>query len=129
MLRTKCILVPREAEDGLRISVMSRHTLSDGVTPDERITDDLFDVHMPTLAPSLTLIREYYKWRFSRDAFMAQYCNEIYAKEAQLRALAKRALAQDITLLCIEEGTTFCHRRILAEALQKVEPALEVSIA
>ncbi len=32
MLRTKCILLPKEREDGLRISVMSRHTEDDGKT-------------------------------------------------------------------------------------------------
>jgi len=36
-LSTGCILSPRQESDGTRISVMSRHTLNDGKTSDERI--------------------------------------------------------------------------------------------
>ena len=39
MLRTKCIKAPIESEDDLRVSVMSRHTLADGITPDPEIND------------------------------------------------------------------------------------------
>ena len=38
-LYTKSILKPRSSRDGRRISVMSRHTLEDGVTQDKRITE------------------------------------------------------------------------------------------
>jgi len=37
MLKSKCILAEKNIDDGQRISIMSRHTLNDGKTPDERI--------------------------------------------------------------------------------------------
>ena len=49
MLKSKCILSSKKPEDGTRISIMSRHTLNDGKTPDERITEDSFDIHQPEL--------------------------------------------------------------------------------
>ena len=61
MIRTRCILAPKELTDGVRISVMSRHTLNDGVTPDLRITRKLYDIHLPLLAPNPRLIGDYYK--------------------------------------------------------------------
>lgn len=39
MLKTACILSERTEEQGVRISVMSRHTLEDGKTPDKRIME------------------------------------------------------------------------------------------
>ena len=41
-LFTKCILKEKENNDGLRISVMSRHTQNDGVKLDKRITSSFF---------------------------------------------------------------------------------------
>ncbi|MBI5803556.1 hypothetical protein HY448_02625, partial [Candidatus Pacearchaeota archaeon] len=60
-LYTKCILSAPSYVDRVRISVMSRHTLNDGITPDERITSEKFNLHVPELAPPLKLIGDYYK--------------------------------------------------------------------
>ena len=43
MLYTKSIIKQKSLEDGCRISVMSRHTLNDGITIDSRILPDSFD--------------------------------------------------------------------------------------
>ena len=61
MLKTKCILEPKEISDGLRISVMNRHTLNDGVTPDLRIDSSSYDLWFPWLAPPNLLLGDYYK--------------------------------------------------------------------
>jgi len=58
-LFTKCIFKEPELSDGLRISIMSRHTLDDGKTPDERITSDKFNHHWTIFAPPLKLIGSY----------------------------------------------------------------------
>jgi len=42
-LHTKSIRSARKESDGLRISIMSRHTLKDGKTPDLEITNASFD--------------------------------------------------------------------------------------
>lgn len=60
ILRTSCILIPRSPIDGIRISVMSRHTLNDGKTPDHRLMG-MFDEHRPELGPAPKLIGDYYR--------------------------------------------------------------------
>lgn len=61
MLKSKSILAPKEETDGTRISIMSRHTLNDGVTPDPRLTPDLYDEHRPVLAAPARAVGGYYK--------------------------------------------------------------------
>lgn len=125
-LFTKSILKEREPFDGLRISVMSRHTLNDGITPDERITYDSFDEHYVALAPRSRLIGDYYKRGLSWDEFESRYLAQIRESDAIpiVRRLAERALNENVTLLCIEETAERCHRRLLAEECKRVEPEL-----
>lgn len=52
MLKTKCIKDKPSLDDGERISVMSRHTLCDGETPDPEITLDSYDGWDKELAPT-----------------------------------------------------------------------------
>jgi len=75
MLYTGCIL--NDNSVGTRISVMSRHTLNDGKTPDERITESSYDEWMPELAPSARLIGGYYGGQVSWDTFPDMYLGEI----------------------------------------------------
>jgi hypothetical protein len=56
VLKSKCILAPQEKEDEERISIMSRHTLNDGITPDSRISTNLYTKHDTILAPNPKLI-------------------------------------------------------------------------
>lgn len=42
-IRARCILADKEDIDGMRISVMSRHTLNDGMTPPPEIADSNYD--------------------------------------------------------------------------------------
>lgn len=125
-LFTKCILHDSSIEDGIRISVMSRHTLSDGQTPDPRITS--FDIHAPILGPSPKLIGDYYKRGLSWAEFEARYTDEINLepKKSLVRSLAELALLTDVTLLCVEETCEFCHRRLLADACREYCRQLQV---
>lgn len=125
-LFTKSILSERASSDGLRISVMSRHTLSDGVTPDFRITSTSFDLHCQKLAPGLRLIGDYYKRGLSWEGFESRYLRQIREVEPArlVRRLAEVALHNDVTILCIEETAEKCHRRLLAEECVRLEPML-----
>jgi len=76
MLYTKCILSEREISDGIRISVMSRHTLNDGKTPDTRITKDKYDEWIKFLAPKSKLVRDYHKKIF--HGMNMRNCTEIF---------------------------------------------------
>ncbi len=125
-LFTRCILLPPTAEDGIRLSVMSRHTLNDGITPDPRI--QAFDTHVPMLAPSLLLVGSYYKRGLDWGMFERSYLEEIQEprKARLVRILASLAIEYNITLLCIEETAEYCHRRLLAEECLRQQSQLIV---
>ncbi len=127
MLFTKCILNEPSAEDGLRVSVMSRHTLNDGVTPDARIKSCHF--HIPKFGPSPKLIGAYYRNEIDWNIFEKRYFNQIRSKPeviSNLRFFIEYATGYAVTFLCIEEKPDFCHRRLLAEECQRLEPKLIV---
>lgn len=126
MLYTKCIFHGKEETDGTRISVMSRHTLNDGITPDPRITHTSFDEWRPELAPPAKLVGDYYLRNLSWTEFERRYLEHLSHPNVSslVSTLAKRTLSNDITLLCVEETAQYCHRRLLAEECQKYESSL-----
>jgi uncharacterized protein YeaO (DUF488 family) len=128
MLYTKSILKEKLPEDGTRISVMSRHTLNDGKTPDSRITSEKYDEWIKQLAPPDRLVGSYYREEISWNYYEGQY--RVFLSSSlvseDVKNLAKRATLEDITLLCVEETAEWCHRRLLAEECQKYEPNLRV---
>jgi uncharacterized protein YeaO (DUF488 family) len=128
MLSTRCILSKPESRDGFRISVMSRHTLNDGVTPDERIQPTCFDLHLSELGPSPGLIGRYVRQEIDWPSFAYYYCVEIQEprKRRLVQFLAHAASHELITILCIEETAKKCHRRLLAEECQRWVHHLEV---
>ena len=130
MLRTKCILLPKEALDGYRISVMSRHTLNDGVTPDLRITRDSYDLHLSSLVPPLRLLGDYYKRGLPWVEFERRYFNYLQLPSVweQVLELAVESMINVFTLLCIEETSEYCHRRLLAEECKRLRPEIELYI-
>ncbi len=128
-LYTKSILKPIEASDGLRISVMSRHTLNDGKTPHpEIIPHESYTYHFRTLAPPMNLVSRYYHNGLSWEDFEKEYNlhlqNPVIAH--CVRVLAGNSMNRDITILCIEEKPDRCHRRLLAEECKRHFPKLIV---
>lgn len=99
---------------------MSRHVLNDGKTPDGRITSDLYDEHLVSLAPPPTLIGDYYKRGMSWYGFSLRYFDFLRGMEPEITNLVTRAIDGDITLLCIEETAERCHRRLLAEECRRL---------
>jgi len=127
-LFTKCILKDKEEIDGVRISVMSRHTLNDGVTPDTRITSSSFDKHLPELAPSPKLIGDYYKRGLLWGEFEFRFREQIKGASTQiiLTEIATMSLSENVTLLCIEDEPHFCHRWLLGEECRRLVPEITV---
>ncbi len=105
---------------------MSRHTLNDGVTPDRRITSDLFDEWRTEFAPPLKLIGDYYLRNLPWKEFEERYVNYLRSIYNKVKLFGREALEKDITLLCIEETPERCHRKLLAEARKQIYPDLEV---
>ncbi len=128
MLYTKSIHAPIEEKDGVRISVMSRHTLEDGVTPDPKIDEDSYDEWNQDLAPSDYLVGAYYRKELNWDHYQDLYLRSlrITNKMESVALLAERAMREDITLLCVEDEPGQCHRRLLAEECQSYIPELKV---
>ena len=128
VLYTKCIFLPVAPEDGLRVSVMSRHTLADGKTPDPRITSSSFDRKMTSLAPPDKLVGAYYRGEVSWEEYAKQYEDHLHIPDNRLflSNIARQALIQDITLLCVEDTPDKCHRRLLAEEFKRLEEKLVV---
>lgn len=109
---------------------MSRHTKNDGITPHPEITAKSFSIWLQELAPRTSLVGDYYKRGLNWESFRAAYID--FLRESpqveKTRDLTRQALTQDITIMCVEENPEHCHRRLLAEACQLVEPNLTIVI-
>jgi uncharacterized protein YeaO (DUF488 family) len=138
MLQTKSILTLKEESDGIRISVMSRHTLNDGKTPHPQINQSSYDVWPSIFAPPTELIKEYYKKLVKEPCekkilwinYEKKYLEYIRqpAVSYEVKNLARFSLDKIVTLLCIEDTPEYCHRRLLAEECKKYQPELELNI-
>lgn len=114
MIKTKCIKYPIEPSDGVRISVMSSHTL-DGVIADTTITKNMYDIHMPELAASKKLLGDYYKRGISWEEYEVRYLEHIRTPDIQEIIIKLIKKYDTITFLCIEPEDSKCHRRLLQE--------------
>ncbi len=130
MLKTKYILAPIEKDDGMRISIMSRHTLNDGKTPHPDITSKIFHLWYKQFAPPDKLIGDYYLRNLPWKEFEKKYFEYLRQPKIikEVKKLAKDSLERNITVMCIEKKPDFCHRRLLAEECQRYESNLEVLI-
>ncbi|MGK0208893.1 MAG: hypothetical protein ACI83O_000152 [Patescibacteria group bacterium] len=117
VLYSKSIFDDVLEDDGLRISVMSRHTLNDGVTADSRL-EGKFTYWMPELGPPATLVGDHYKRGLSWDGFSERYVDYLRTDvEVSFRVnlLSRLALSCDVTVLCVEPLGENCHRRLLLD--------------
>ena len=129
VLYTKCIYEKISAFDGIRVSVMSRHTEDDGKNPDPNILEGVtFDEWEKKLGPPQKLIGAYYRGGKIWDPFENGYLAHIRSDEIKplVENLARDAKTQDITVMCKELTPEHCHRRLLAEECKKHEPSLEI---
>ncbi|MEI7451843.1 MAG: DUF488 family protein [Candidatus Falkowbacteria bacterium] len=130
MLKTRCIKSTRQTDDGWRISIMSRHTKNDGVTPDEDITNDSYDEWWSKLSPAPKLVGDYYRGTLSWEDFAIKF-NEFLKQpntHDKLMVLVSLAKVRNITILCIEDGPEYCHRRLVAERCLELDNTLELVI-
>ncbi|MBC8435337.1 DUF488 domain-containing protein [archaeon] len=131
MLRTKSIFAPISLEDGLRVSVMSRHTLNDGITPDKRIVPGkTYDVWRKDLAPTPKLVGDHYHGKVSWNEFTERYTNYLRRPEVTglVSDLANESMfgRENVTLLCVEENAFECHRSILVKECLRYVSDLQI---
>lgn len=128
MLKSKCIYAPIYQDDGIRISIMSRHTLDDWKTPDTKITQDIFDVHLPIFAPLPKTIWKYLRWEIDFSEYAQAYKNELKLKTPDIIKLVKRAIEENITVMCKEEFPEFCHRKVFVEFALKIAQIIWIDL-
>lgn len=126
MLRTKCIWLPPTKSDGLRISVMSRHTRNEGVTSDECILPYVYDLWLKNLAAPERLVVKYDRGEINFNQYSDMYV-EYLRKDlnvAILEAIAHYALKKRVTFLCFESVPVMCRRTTLLYECWRYEPNL-----
>ena len=128
VLYTRCIF-DFHPDDGCRISIMSRHTYEDGKTPDPRITPQHYDIHWPELGPPARLVGAYYNRGLPWDEFESKFCGYLLRRRDRLHEIIDHALHEPVTLLCIEPTPERCHRRLVAEECNRIEPELDILIS
>lgn len=132
MLRSKCIKAPIDSvRDGYRVSVMTRHTKNDGITPDPDITVDRYDERCRALAPDEKVLGSYLRGEIPFERFAETYRGKLARdseSNAAMRCLIGAARTGTVTVLCVEESPEHCHRRILLEACKESAPDIVIDI-
>lgn len=127
-LHTISLFSPLEMDEGrIRISVISRPTLDDGITIDERIKEGVTHHEwIKDFAPPPKLIGAYKRKEINWEEYEKQYLKFLRSPELKekVKAFALRCTQEKITLACIEKKPNQCHRRLLAEELKTHQSTL-----
>ena len=81
--------------------------------------------HMPNLAPTPTLLRNFKKGGGAWDEYERGF-KELMEERNAIDRLERSFFEEPACLLCSEDKPTHCHRRLVAEAMQKRWPDLRV---
>lgn len=71
-------------------------------------------------------IREQYKLDGDWSRYEKDFLRYIKSQEAALNQVVDQSRATYSCLICFEADATFCHRRLVAEASQKIQPRLTI---
>jgi uncharacterized protein YeaO (DUF488 family) len=90
----------------------------------------MFDEHCPQLAPSQTMLAQYYRDRLRWDKFAQSFGNFMSKDwvEACLSDIAQQALEYDVNLVAMDPQPDHCYRQLIALRCQLLLPELEVVI-
>jgi uncharacterized protein YeaO (DUF488 family) len=129
MIRTKSVDSPTEPGDGLRI--LATRFRGRGLSADR------YDVWMPSLAPSETLLRDVQAGRITWARFAREYRRELFmdgpvdarsatiknhGQKFTLRLLKQLAARGPVTIMChCAEDETRCHRHELRKLLASAQ--------
>ena len=121
---------PRHPDEGLRIGTVRRPPR--GVPKARYAADDWYDVWLPDLAPSQTLLASAHKWDIANDRkgfdrFAAKYRSEMKQPEKArlLDLFAALSHTSNFSVGCYCEDERSCHRRVLRELLEEREADVE----
>jgi uncharacterized protein YeaO (DUF488 family) len=128
MLSTKSVQSPQAAGDGLRI--LAARFRGRGLPA------TAYDVWMPNLAPSETLLRSFLDGKIAWAEFSRRYTAQMsedapvdrenrtiknHGQKFTLRLLQRLAQRGNVTLLChCAEDESHCHRHVLRRLIERV---------
>jgi uncharacterized protein YeaO (DUF488 family) len=112
---------PRTSGEGLRIGAV--RFLPRGVRKRDYARLNYFDVWLPALAPSRSLLSKYKKSGTPPRAFLRLYEKEMQTAEARqlLTLLAEIAKRTPLALCCYCEDESKCHRSVLVRLVRNAE--------
>jgi uncharacterized protein YeaO (DUF488 family) len=119
MIKTKSIQAKREESDDIRICIMRR------IKP-----EFVFDIWMPHLSPSTELLKDYHDEKINWEGYEKLFTKEVLDTQTNyLSILLELSKKYTITLLCWEETPEKCHRRLVVEKLQAMDPTITIKLA
>ncbi|NCN03609.1 MAG: DUF488 domain-containing protein [Candidatus Pacebacteria bacterium] len=116
MLKTKSIEKRSSKKDGFRVCVMRR------IRPEYK-----FDIWMPVISPSEKLLQKYVIDKEIRwDEFKPLFKEELLKNRYFVQVLAAMSQQKTVTLLCVEEDHSTCHRSIITDLISEMRPEIKV---
>ena len=112
-IRTKSVYSPPDPSDGMRI-------LTTQYWP-RGIPKTAVDEYVRALGPSRELLHAFKRGEIDWLTYESSYLREMRAKgsKQEIQRLARIALKQQVTILCVCKDEAFCHRRLLRDLIQK----------
>ena len=117
--RTVQIGSPRKPGEGLRIGAV--RSLPRGVPKSEYRKRDLFDIWLPILAPSRTLLTAFRDGNVSPAKFFQRYRNEMTQTDPRqvIQLLATLARQTPLSVACYCDDESRCHRSVLGSLIRE----------
>ena len=117
-LFSKSIQEASSLDDGVRICIMRKPNF-----------DAEWDIWMPTLAPSLSLLKAYLNNEVDWSEYVSQFHHDVIVENSKhMKLLVDMARTNTITVLCWEELPTQCHRKLVLEEASRLDPGLKIVI-
>ncbi len=112
-IETKSIYDDQTPDEGVRLLIMRRWPRGIKKTRINEWDKDL--------APSPQLLQDWTRKKIPFKEFRRRYLGEMRTplQRDKIKALAKRAGKEKITLFCHEEEDTYCHRKMLKELMDR----------
>ncbi len=116
-IRLKRVYDPPSPEDGRRI-LITRYW-------PRGVPKSAADEYTTKVAPSRALVQAFKRKGLSWEEYVRRYLEEMQAEEArnEIRRLAALASSQRITLMCICEDESRCHRSLVRDLILEAAPS------
>ncbi len=121
--RTVQLGTPRHPDEGLRLGTV--RFLPRGVKKSDYAKLNYFDIWLPQLAPSASLIQGLKSGKLPFATFSKRYRKELQATDARqlVQLLASMAQHTPLSVGCYCEDESQCHRSVLGDVIRKASGA------